>query len=174
MKNQRYCSNFWFIYSVCLFVCRWNAVNNFVSIPNIQFNFLVNFAMNCSSLFDTTLFSNLCNFYILSLNNLTSLSTNVPSVVAIKCVILNNLLQTTRITFFPATTSSFVMKSTVSLAPHSTSVSLLPLLSCSSSSDTYYILLHISPHLLLLLATNNSLWPTLLFSIYFSYWYIMV
>jgi len=63
-----------------------------------------------SLLFD---FGNLCNFYILSLNNCANPSTNVPSVIATKCVILDNLSQTTRIASFPATNSNFIIKSTV-------------------------------------------------------------
>ena len=81
--------------------------------PNILFNFFIIFATNCSSLSDTILSGNLCNFYILSLNSYTNPSANVPSVVATKYVILDNLSQTTRITSFPATISNFVIKSTI-------------------------------------------------------------
>jgi len=50
---------------------------------------------------------------MLSLNNLASSSTDVPSFTAIKCAILNNLLQTTRIVSFSATNGNFVIKSTI-------------------------------------------------------------
>jgi len=39
----------------------------------------------------------LCNFHILSLNNLANLSADVFSVVGIKCTIFVNLLTTTKI-----------------------------------------------------------------------------
>ena len=112
-KNQRYCSNSWFIYSVCLSICRWNDGNSFVSIYNILFNFFINSTSNWDPLSEITLFGTLYNFYILSLNNLANLSTNIPSIVTTKCAILNNLLQTTRITFFSATNSNFVIKFTI-------------------------------------------------------------
>ena len=40
-NNLRYCSNSWFIHSVCLSVCGWNTIDNLVSIPNILFNSFV-------------------------------------------------------------------------------------------------------------------------------------
>ena len=109
-KNWRYCSSSWFIHSVCPSVCGWNAVDNLISIPNILFSSFVNSAANWEPLSDTTLSGNLCNFHTLSLNNLF---TNVLSVVATKCVIFDNQLQTTKIVFFLATISNFVIKSTV-------------------------------------------------------------
>ena len=48
---------------------------------------------------------------------------------------------------------------------HSTSASLLAPQPCSLSSNTYYILLHIVSHFLLLPVTNSSLSPTLSSSI---------
>ena len=94
-------------------VCGWNNVDNSVSIPNILFNFFMNSTANCDPLSDTTLSNNLCNFYILSLNNCTNSSTNVPSVVATKCVILDNLSHITKIVSFLATNSNLVIKSII-------------------------------------------------------------
>ena len=65
------------------------------------------------SLSKITLFSNLCNFYTLSLNNLTNPFANIPLVVAIKYTILGNLSYITRITFFSTTNSNLVIKSTI-------------------------------------------------------------
>ena len=81
--------------------------------PNIQFSSFINSAVNCGSISDTTFSSNPYNFYILFLNNLANPSTDVSSIVATKCVILDNISQTTRIAFFLATNSNFVIKSTV-------------------------------------------------------------
>ena len=111
-KNRRCYSNSWFIHSVCLLVWGWKAVNSFVLIPNILFNFLVNSVANCSPLSDTTLSGKLCNLYILSLNNLANPSAIIPSITATKCVIFYNLLQTTRIAFVSATISNLVIKFT--------------------------------------------------------------
>ena len=136
------------------------------------FNFLVNSAVNWGPLSDTMLFSNLYNFHTLSLNNCANPPTDISSIVATKCVILDNLLQTTRITFFSATNSNFVIKSTIKYIYGFFSILLkfnfLTLLFYSSSSDTYhnYLHIHIFPHLLLLLATNSSLLPTLSSSIF--------
>ena len=57
--------------------------------------------------------SSLCSFHILSLNNHANPFTDIFSVVTTKCIILKNLLQTTKITSFPATTNSFIIKSTI-------------------------------------------------------------
>ena len=112
-KNLRYYSSSWFILSICPSVCGWYDINSFVSIPSILFNSFVISIANCGSWSDIILSSNLCNFHTLSLNNLANSSTVIPSVVATKYVILENLLQTTRITSFPAITGNFVMKSTI-------------------------------------------------------------
>ena len=77
------------------------------------FNSLVNFAANCGPLSDTMLSGNPFNFYTLSLNSLANPSVDIPSIVATKYVIFDSLSQITRITFFPATNSHFVMKSTI-------------------------------------------------------------
>ena len=90
-----------------------NTVNSFILISNILFNFLVNSAMNYSSLSNTILSSNLYNFHILSLNSLTNPFADVPSVVVTKYIILNNLLQTISITSFSATNSNLIIKSTI-------------------------------------------------------------
>ena len=79
---------------------------------NILFNSLVNSAVNCSPLLDTTLSGSLYNLYTLSLNSLSSSSAVVPSVIATKYIIFDSLSQTTKIVSFPATISSLVMKST--------------------------------------------------------------
>ena len=98
---------------VCLSVLEWNDVGSFVSISNMLFNFFIISTVNYGSLSNTILFSNPCNFYKLSLNSLTNFSTDVFFVVATKCVILDNLLQTTRIIFFLATNSNLIIKSTI-------------------------------------------------------------
>ena len=100
------------MHSVCPSVCEWKAVDNFVWIPNILFNSLVNSAANCSPLSDTTLSSKPCSLYILSLKSLANPSADIPSVVTMKCVIFDSLSQTTKIASFPPTTSNLVMKST--------------------------------------------------------------
>jgi len=138
MKNLRYCSNSWFIHSICLSVCRWNTINNLVSISSILFSSLVNSTMNYSPLSNIILSGNLCNFYTLSLNNLANPSADVPSVIATKCVIIDNLSQTTRIAFFPATNSNFVMKSTIRYI-HSTLCTLLNFNSPTSISVLFFM-----------------------------------
>ena len=97
---------------ICLSVWEWNNVDSFVLIPNILFNFFAISTAHYSSLSDTILSGNPYNFHMLFLNNLTNSSADIPSIVVTKYVILNNLLQTTRITSFPATNSNFVIKST--------------------------------------------------------------
>jgi len=83
--------------SICLGVeWYWQLYFN----PQQIFNFLVISAANCKSLFNIILSDSLYNFHTLFLNNLINLFTNVLSVVSIKCVILDNLLQTTRTASF--------------------------------------------------------------------------
>ena len=98
--------------SVCPLVCGWKAVDNFVWIPNIKFSSLVNSATNCGSLSDTTFSSKPCSLYTLSLKSLTNPFADISSIVAMKCVIFDNLSQTTKIASFPATIGNLVMKST--------------------------------------------------------------
>ena len=114
-------------------------VDSFVSILNILFNFFIISAVNCSSLSNIILSSNPCNFYMLSLNDHTNSSTNVPFVVVTKCVILDNLLQTTRIVFFLATNSNFVIKSIIKFI-HSFSRTLLNFSFSTSISILFSIL----------------------------------
>ena len=105
-------------------------------------NSLVNSTANCGPLSDTTLSSNPCNFQILSLNSLASPFANILSIVATKCVILDNLLQTTRIASFPATNGNFVIKSTIRWVYSFSSTSLnfnFPTI----SSILFFILWHI-------------------------------
>ena len=109
-KNHKYCYSFWFILSVWPFVWGWNYVNSFVSIPNILFNSLIKSATNYSPLSNTMLFSNPCNFHILSLNNLANPFTNIFFAVATKWAILDNLSQTTRIASFPVLWQLLVTK----------------------------------------------------------------
>ena len=52
---------------------------------------------------------NLCNFHILSLNNLANPSTDVFSIVEIKYTIFVNLLTTTRIESYPCTSGNLVI-----------------------------------------------------------------
>ena len=68
-------------------------------------------AANCGSLSDMILLGRPCNFHMLSLNNLTSPSTIILSVVGIKCTILANQSTTTRIESYLCTNSNLVMKS---------------------------------------------------------------
>ena len=55
---------------------------------------------------------NLCNFQMLSWNNLAIPSTEVFSIVDIKCAIFVILLHTTNILSYPCASSNFVIKST--------------------------------------------------------------
>ena len=54
----------------------------------------------------------LCNFQILSWNNLATLSTKVFSIVSTKCAIFVILLHTTKMLSYPYANGSFIMKST--------------------------------------------------------------
>ena len=71
-----------------------------------------------------TLSSNLYNFYTLFLNNLASSSTNIPSIIATKYLILDNLSHTTKIIFFSATNSNLVIKSIIRYVHGFSSISL--------------------------------------------------
>ena len=113
------------------------------------FNFLVNSTTNYRPLSDTILSCNPFNFHTLSLNSLTNPFADIPSIVATKYIIFNNLSQITRIIYFPATNSHFVIKSTIKYVYsfevlHSNSTSLLM---PSSYLLTYITLLHISPYI---------------------------
>jgi len=92
IKNLKYCSNSWFIYSVCLSIYRWNSVDNLVSILNILFNCFIKSTANCSPLLLIILCGNLCSFYISYLNSLAKSLTNISTIVAIRYVIFDNLL----------------------------------------------------------------------------------
>ena len=96
VKNLKYCSNSWFIYSVC----GWNTINNLISIPNILFNSFVNSTINCNSLLLIIFSGNPWNFHILFLNNPTKSSANVSSIIVTKCAIFNNPLYITNNIFF--------------------------------------------------------------------------
>jgi len=101
VKNHKYCFNTWLIYSICPSVCRWNIVDNLVSIPNILFNSFVNSTANCSSLLLITFSGNLCNFYTLFLNNLANPSTDVSSIVTTKCAVLTTYYTQLILHLFP-------------------------------------------------------------------------
>ena len=75
----------------------WNAIDNLLSIPNILFNSLINPATNWGPLSDMILSGRPCNFHTLSLNSLAKPSTDVFSIVGIKCTIFVNQSTTTRI-----------------------------------------------------------------------------
>ena len=75
--------------------------------------FYSTFELNLLLLSKITLSGNLCNFHMLPLNSLTNSFTYITSIVITKCIILNNLSYTTKITFFPATNSNSVMESTI-------------------------------------------------------------
>jgi len=111
---------------------------------------------------------NLCNFYILFLNNLNPFA-SVFSIVITKYIILDNLSQITRIVSFLATNSNLVIKSAIwyvySFFGILISTFLLVSLSCSLFTDTYYTLLHTILHFSLLQAINNFLLLVLLSSI---------
>ena len=142
-KNLRYYSSFWFILSVWLSVCRWKAVDSFILIPNIPFNSFVISVVNCSSLSNTILSGSPYNFHTLFLNNLINPSADISSMVATKCIILDNLSQTTRVAFFPTTTSNFVIKSTVRCV-YSFSGTSLNFNFPAATSILFFILWHMS------------------------------
>ena len=73
MYILRYYSSSWFVLSVCSSVCGWYTVDNFVSIPNILFNFFISPATNWGPLSNIILSGNPYNFYTLFLNNLAKL-----------------------------------------------------------------------------------------------------
>ena len=103
----------------------------------------------------TTLSSNPCNFHTLSLNNLANSSANVPSVIVTKCIILDNLSQTTKIISFLATNSNFVIKSTIRCV-HSFSSTSLSFNFPTGAFVLFFILWHIlqlSTYLLTFLIT---------------------
>ena len=104
---------------------------------------------------------------MLSLNSLAKLSANVLSIFITKCIILDNLLYTTKITFFPTTNGNFVIKSTIRYIYSLFSTLNFPLVPLfnSLSFNTYYIHLHIFPYLLLFPVTSSFLSLTSLFSI---------
>jgi len=140
---------------VCLSVCRSKDVDNFVSISNILFSFLVNLVTNCSFLSKIIFSGNLYNFYILFLNNFANSSVVVSFVIVIKYVILSNLSYTVKIISFLTTNSNFVIKSIIKYI-------------YSFSSTSFAInFLYIFLYLLLFLTTSNFLSLTLLSSISF-------
>ena len=69
--------------------------------------------MDWEPLSNIMIFSKLCSFYTLSLNNLANSSAIVFSIVVTKYVIFDNLLYTTQIAFFSVANSNFMMKSTI-------------------------------------------------------------
>ena len=157
IKNLKYYSNLWFIYSVCPSVCEWNAIDSLIFIPNILFNSFVNFTVNWDSLLPITPFSNLCNFYTLSLNNLANPFTNVPSAIATKCAIFGNQSYTTKITSFSATNSNLVIKSTIKYIYIFSSISFIIKFS-ASVSVLFFILwykLYLSTYFLTSLVTSG-------------------
>ena len=112
MYILRYCSSSWFVLSIYLFICGWKAIHSFVFISNISFNSFINSTANYGPLFEITLSGNLCNFYILFLNNFVKPSTIIFSVIIIKCNIFKNLLYTTKIKSWFLDTSNFIIKFT--------------------------------------------------------------
>ena len=137
--------------SVYLFVNKIKAINSFISIPNILFNFFINLVVNCGLLSKITHSSSLYNFYILSLNNFTNSSAIIFSVVTIKYDIFKNLLYTTKIESW-VDTSNFVTKST-NISCYGFSGTTFGLSFSTSISVLFFILwhwlhLHISLHLL--------------------------
>jgi len=68
--------------------------------------------MNCGPLSDMILLGRPCNFHTLSLNNLTSPSANIFSVVEIKWTIFVSQFTTTKMALYPWAKGSLVIKST--------------------------------------------------------------
>ena len=114
-------------------------MDNLILISNILFNSLVNSTTNYGPLSLITLSDSLCNFHTLSLNNLTSPSADILSVVVMKCIIFNNLSYTTKIVSFPATNSNFVIKSTVKYV-HTFSSTLFAINFSADTSVLFFIL----------------------------------
>ena len=81
------------------------------SLTNILFSSHINPTTNCGPLSDIMLSDRPCNFHILSLNNHANPSTDVFSVVGIKCTILVNWSTTTRIESYSCAKGNLVMKS---------------------------------------------------------------
>jgi len=140
-KIYRYCLNSWFICSACLFVCRWKAINNLISIFNILSNSFVNFTTDYSLLSTITLSGSSYSFHTLFLNNLANSFTNILLVVVIKYIILDNLLYTTKIISFLTISSNFVIKSTIRCI-HSFSSISLAISFLASISILFFILWH--------------------------------
>ena len=86
-------------------------MDNFVLIPNMQFNSFMIPAANCGPLLEIILSGNPCSFQMLSLNKHANPSALVFSVVGIKCPIFVNLSTTTKIESYPCAKGNFVMKS---------------------------------------------------------------
>ena len=107
------------------------------------FNSFIISATNYSPLSDIMLSGNLYNFHTLSLNSLASSSTNIPSIVATKYVIFDNLSQTTGIASFPAINGNFVIKSTIRCV-HSFFRTLLNFSFLASTFVLFFICWHIS------------------------------
>ena len=88
-------------------------MDNFVSIPSMQFSSFIIPAANCGPLSETILSSSPCSFQTLSLNKCASPSALVFSVVGIKCTIFVNLSTTTKIESYSCAKGNFVIKSTL-------------------------------------------------------------
>ena len=102
-------------------------------------SYFINSAANWGPLSNTTLLGSPCSFHTLSLNNLASPSANIPSIVATKCIIFDNLLQTTRIVSFSTTIGNFMIKSTV-MCIHSFSGTSFNFSFPATSSVLFFIL----------------------------------
>ena len=111
MNIWRYYSNSWFILSVWLSICGWNTIDNFVSIPSMQFSSLIIPTANCGPLSEIILSGSPCNFQMLSLNNCANPFVLIFSVVGIKYAIFVNLFTTTKMELQPCAKGNFVMKS---------------------------------------------------------------
>ena len=141
MYILRYCSNSWFVFSVYLSVCRWKAVDSFVSIPNILFNFFINFVANWGSLSEIIHFGNLYNFHTLFLNNFAKLFTIIIFIITIKYNIFENLLHTTKIESWSLDIGNFIIKST-NICYHSFSSIVFSLNFLAGISILFFILWH--------------------------------
>ena len=92
-------------------VCRWKAVDSFVSMPSNPFNSFIKSTVNCGPLSEIILSGNPCNYHTLSLNNLASPSAVVFSVVSKKYTILVKWSTTTSILLYPCAKGNLLIKS---------------------------------------------------------------
>ena len=119
---------------------------------------------------------NLCSFHTLFLNNLVKFSAEIPSVVAIKYAIFDNLLYTTGIMFFSTTSDSLVIKFTIRYIYHFSEI-LFAINFPIGISVLFFILwyrLQLSIYLSISLVTLEHQFYCLLSFLIFNHWYIII